>query len=586
VHHTQALHRVEGAVIDETVLTGPHCQLGHVSAPNRLIHPTQHRQQLLSNFLLARDYSGHRRRLFPQGEHPRSELGYCARSRGGFAGRETFAEVLTAHGSSGIDDCEVLRAGATSTVLGHAVAAPSTIGTFLRAFSWAHTRQLDSVSKVMLARAWAAGAGPLDRDAPFTIDLDSSVHETYGLKKEGGTRFSYDHVRGYHPLYATAADTGEVLHARLRGGNSHTARGAVSFLAETFSRVRSAGVSGPLRLRADSGFYSKKVVDACQAAAVGFSITVKLYKSLLGAISQIPEEAWQPIPYWLEDGADVAVIAWQAFASKGKGGVACRLVVRRVKPTPGSQLALIATYSYHAFITDLPGDAVALDEWHRAHAVVENAIRDLKYGAGLNHLPSGRFGANAAWLAVNVMAHNMSRWVVHIGRLDIVPAAAAAADTATADTATADTATSDSPAPTAANPPLRRRRTRRPPGEMNAKPSSPPTPSAAANSPSPAASPAPPASSPRTSPPAGPGPRASTPCSPPSAPSNWSPEAHRQQAPPPHGVAALSTSEYAFPLYLRRVPRSTAPSAPPPFPASHPTPSPFRARSIGGFGLS
>jgi len=358
-------------------------------------------------------------------------------------------------GADSIDDCEVLRAGATSAVLGHVVAAPSTIGTFLRAFSWAHTRQLDSVSKVTLARAWAAGAGPEDRNAPFTIDLDSSVHETYGLQKEGGTRFSYNHVRGFHPLYATAADTGEVLHARLRGGNSHTARGAVSFLAETFSRVRAAGATGGLRLRADSGFYSKKVVDACQKAGVGFSITVKLYKSLLGAISQIPEDQWQPIPYWLDDGADVAVIAWQAFASKTKG-VACRLVVRRVKPTPGSQLALIATYSYHAFITDLAGDAVALDEWHRAHAVVENAIRDLKYGAGLNHLPSGRFGANAAWLALNVMAHNMSRWVVRIGRLDIVAAS---------DTTASDTATSDSPAPSEANPPLRRPRARRQPGE-------------------------------------------------------------------------------------------------------------------------
>lgn len=359
-------------------------------------------------------------------------------------------------GADSIDDCDVLRAGATSTVLGHVVAAPSTIGTFLRAFSWAHTRQLDSVSKTMLARAWAAGAGPQDRAAPFTIDLDSSVHETYGLQKEGGTRFSYNHVRGYHPLYATAADTGEVLHARLRGGNSHTARGAVSFLAETFSRARAAGAAGPLRLRADAGFYSKKVVDACQKATVGFSITVKLYKSLLGAISRIPEDQWQPIPYWLDDGADVAVIDWQAFASKGKGGVACRLVVRRVKPTPGSQLALIATYSYHAFITDLPGDAVALDEWHRAHAVVENAIRDLKYGAGLNHLPSGRFGANAAWLALNIMAHNMSRWVVRIGALDIVPAN---------DTAISDTATADNPAPTVANTALRRRRGRRQPGE-------------------------------------------------------------------------------------------------------------------------
>jgi len=118
------------------------------------------------------------------------------------------------------------------------------------------------------------------------------------------------------------------------------------------------------------------------------------------------------------------VIPWRAFKSRGDEGVACRLVVRRVKPTPGSQLALIATYSYHAFITDLPGDAVSLDAWHRAHAVVESAIRDLNYGVGLNHLPSGRFGANAAWLALNVIAHNLSRWTVRIGGLDVIAAAA------------------------------------------------------------------------------------------------------------------------------------------------------------------
>jgi hypothetical protein len=365
-------------------------------------------------------------------------------------------------GADSIDDCEVLRAGATSAVLGHAVAAPSTLGTFLRGFSWAHTRQLDAVSKVMLGRAWAAGAGPDDHEASFTIDMDSSIHETYGTKKEGGARFTYTKVRGYHPLYATAADTGEVLHARLRSGNANTARGAAGFLAETFSRVRATEVTGPLSLRADSGFYSTAVVDACRKADVRFSITAKLYKGLLGAISKIPEAQWQPIPYFLEDGADVAVIPWQAF---GPEGTACRLVVRRVKPTPGSQLALIATYSYHAFITDMPGDAVALDGWHRNHAVVENAIRDLKYGAGLNHLPSGRFGANAAWLALNVMAHNMSRWVARIGGLDIVPATTT--DSTPTDTPATDSSPADSsPAAAGADlPAARRRRTRRKPGE-------------------------------------------------------------------------------------------------------------------------
>ena len=317
-----------------------------------------------------------------------------------------------------IDGCEVLRAGSTGAVLGHAVAAPSTIGTFLRSFSWVHARQLDRVAGELLARAWAAGAGP-DLAGEFTIDLDSSIHETYGLQKEGGSRFGYTQVRGYHPLYAIAGADGEVLHSRLRGGTSHTARGADGFLGETFSRVRASGVTGALNVRADSGFYSKKVVRGCQRAGAHWSITVKLYPNVHAAISTIPDQAWTPIPYWLEDGADVAVLDWAAFKThKTDPGIPCRLVVRRTKPTPGSQLALLVDYSYHCFITDRAGDPVSLDAWHRAHANCENAIKDLKYGVGLNHLPSGRFGANAAWLALNVIAHNLSRYTIRIGSLD------------------------------------------------------------------------------------------------------------------------------------------------------------------------
>ena len=122
-------------------------------------------------------------------------------------------------GGDSIDDADALRAGATQAVLGHVVLAPSTLGTFLRSFSWGHARQLDAVAGDLLTRAWAAGAGP--GAEPFTIDVDSSIHETYGLAKEGGTHFTYNHVRGYNPLYAVAAGTGDVLHVRLRGGNAH-----------------------------------------------------------------------------------------------------------------------------------------------------------------------------------------------------------------------------------------------------------------------------------------------------------------------------------------------------------------------------
>jgi hypothetical protein len=284
------------------------------------------------------------------------------------------------------------------------------LGVFLRSFSWGHARQLDQVSGELLARAWAAGAGP--GDAPFTIDVDSSVHETYGLAKEGGTKFTYNHVRGYHPLYAVAAGTGDVLHRRLRGGNAHAGRGAAGFLTETFNRVRTAGATGPLVLRADSAFYSRNVVDGCTGAGVGYSITAKLRKGGVNkAIAAIEESAWVPIPYFLE-GADVAETTYRPFGRKGRE---CRLIVRRVRPTPGSQLALFVEFAYHAFITDRQGEMLELEADHRRHAEVENTIRDLKYGVGLNHLPSGRFGANAAWLGLNAIAHNLARWNSRLG---------------------------------------------------------------------------------------------------------------------------------------------------------------------------
>ena len=313
-------------------------------------------------------------------------------------------------GGDSIDDADALRAGATQAVLGHAVLAPSTLGTFLRSFTWGHSRQLDVVSGALLTRAWAAGAGP--GEEPFTIDVDSSIHETYGLAKEGGTHFTYNHVRGYNPLYAVAAGTGDVLHTRLRGGNAHSGRGAASFLTETFGRVRAAGATGRIVLRADSGFYSRAVVDACRRADVRFSITAKLHKGgVKTAIAAIDESAWVPIPYFL-DGADVAETTYQPFGTKGRP---CRLIIRRVRPTPGSQLALFVEFTYHAFITDRPGEMLELEADHRRHAEIENIIRDLKYGVGLNHLPSGRFGANAAWLAFNVMAHNLARFSTRLG---------------------------------------------------------------------------------------------------------------------------------------------------------------------------
>ena len=205
-------------------------------------------------------------------------------------------------GGDCIDDTDVLRAGRTSSVLGCVVKAPSTLGTFLRSFRWGHVRQLDRVSRELLARAWDAGAGP--EDSPLTIDIDSTVCETYGLAKEGARQHNYTGQRGYHPLLAVAAGTGDVLMARLRKGRANTARGAANFLRETVARVRYAGATGALTVRADSGFYAHAIVAVCRKMDVRFSITIRQHPRLRNLIEAIPETDWTPIPYWMDGAAD------------------------------------------------------------------------------------------------------------------------------------------------------------------------------------------------------------------------------------------------------------------------------------------
>ena len=315
-------------------------------------------------------------------------------------------------GGDCIDDADALRAGGTVGVLGCVVKAPSTLGTFLRSFRWGHVRQLDRVSRQLLARAWAAGAGP--GDSPLTIDLDSTICETYGLAKEGARHHGYTGARGYHPLLAIAAGTGEVLMSRLREGRANTARGAAHFLRETVG-------TGALRRGQGTthGAGRQRLLRPhCRCRLPGNGCPLLYHhppaRQPADLIETIPEEDWTPIPYWMDGAADVAETTYTPFQTK-PDAAPVRLIVRRVKPTPGSQLALFARYSYHAFITDRDGETLELEADHRRHAEVENAIRDLKYGVGLNHMPSARFAANGAWLAVQVMAHNLARWTAWIG---------------------------------------------------------------------------------------------------------------------------------------------------------------------------
>ena len=203
----------------------------------------------------------------------------------------------------------------------------------------------------------------------------------------------YTGQRGYHPLLAIAAGTGDVLMARLRKGRANTVRGAAHFLRETVGRVRYGGARGQLTVRADSGFYTHAIVAVCRKMDVRYSITVRQHARLRNIIEAIPETDWTPIPYWMDGAADVAETIYVPFQDE-PDAAPVRLIVRRVKPTPGSQLALFASYSYHGFIPDRDGETLELEADHRRHAEIENAIRDLKYGVGLNHLPSGRFAAN------------------------------------------------------------------------------------------------------------------------------------------------------------------------------------------------
>jgi len=304
-------------------------------------------------------------------------------------------------GGDCIDDADVLRAGSTGAVLGHRVMAPSTLGTFLRSFTFGHVRQLDQLAEVVLTRAWAAGAGP--GDAPMTFDVDSTITEVHGDQKQGAA-YGYTRQLGYHPLLATRADTGEVLHIRMRKGSAGSSRGAERFVNELVARLRRAGATGPLTMRADSAFYSGKVIKACRRLRVAFSITVNQNKAVRAAFDAIPEEAWAPIEY--PDGglAEVAETDYQEM----------RLIVRRTRLV-GPQAKLWPDWRHHAFVTNRVGTTVELDVDHRRHAVIELAIRDLKEGAGLCHCPSGKFFANSAWAVIATLAHNLLRWIAALG---------------------------------------------------------------------------------------------------------------------------------------------------------------------------
>jgi Transposase DDE domain group 1 len=346
------------------------------------------------------------------------------------AGARAPAKVLTlvagmVAGADSIQDTDRLRHGAMGKVYG-GVRAPSTLGTFLRAFTHGHVSQLHAVARRLLGEL--ARRTPLlpGADQAAYVDIDDTVRRTYGYAKQGAG-FGYNKVKGINALLgivSTPLSAPVIAATRLRKGACASVRGAASFVAETIRAARSCGASGWLTVRADSAFYTAEVIAACRSLGARFSITARMNASVRAAISTIDEAAWVTICYpqavWDEDGqcwisqAQVAEIPYTAFTSKpARQQVTARLIVRRVRrlndtTTAAGQGELFAAWRYHAVFTDSPLGLIEAEADHRRHAIIEQVIADVK-GSALAHLPSGRFAANAAWLTLAAIAHNLTR---------------------------------------------------------------------------------------------------------------------------------------------------------------------------------
>ena len=340
-------------------------------------------------------------------------------SAGSGAGRKVLTLVASMLvGGCCIDDAGRLGAGASQAVLPFRVMAPSTVGSFLRSFTFGHVRQLDKVQEAALGQAWSVGAAC--GVAEMTVDLDSTVCEVCGRAKHGAA-YGHTKVLGYHPLVAVRSDTGEVLHSRMRSGSSQ--RGHDRFARETLARVRRLSSGAAVTVRADAGFFSYDMIEAIAAHGASYSITIPQNAKVKAAVEAIDDDAWAPIAYTRGGEAQVAETTIKSGRRgdklRGDDGepAELRLIVRRTRLI-GAQRELWPNWRHHCFVTDRDDlDTVAADAYHRAHATVELAIRDLKENSGLSRCPSGRFFANGAWLACCVLAHNLARWIARLGHV-------------------------------------------------------------------------------------------------------------------------------------------------------------------------
>jgi hypothetical protein len=350
---------------------------------------------------------------------------------GNAGGANAEAKVMTvvaamAAGADSIDDVDRLRHTGMRAVFGD-VRAPSTVGTFLRSFTHGHALQLHAVQRRLLAAL--ARQAPLlpGVDQVVFVDIDPTHKRVYGSAKQGAEIGRFKGVRTLHPLVATISTPlarPVIAGVRLRRGKAADVRGAARFVAEALATAAETGATGTTIVRADSKFYTADVVAACRRHGAHFSLSTGINPSIRAAIAEIADTAWRPIRYprAIEDPdtgeliseAEVAEVPYTAFTGRPKaqqimGRLIVRRVVDRAKPAVhGEQGELFCVYRYHPIFTDSPFETVPAETDHRQHAVIEQVIADGK-GGPLAHLPSGKFHANAAWVILWAMAHNLLR---------------------------------------------------------------------------------------------------------------------------------------------------------------------------------
>lgn len=350
--------------------------------------------------------------------------GYDQRRRRNSGDKALAFVAMLAAGGEFISDIDVLTAGSTLARLGHRWWSQSRLGEWLRSFDDTDIAGFADALTEVTDAAWSTGLGPdlcaASATDPVIVDMDSTFTQTHGAFKVGTDRRNYQGLYGYYPLLAVEASTGHVIAAKLRNGNA-TMDGVAAFTHDTLERSRRlAGDNTDLVLRADSGFYVRDLFDSCVAHDVRFSVTVRQYAGVRDLIADIADDQWQPVKdnhaNASNDRIDIAAVPFEIKGrwdkNQTRGPITCRLIVRRSTTPPDTsdpQMRLFDPVDHYAFVTDQHGDPETLWRRHNHRAVIETTFRDLKHGLGLNHYPSGSFTANAAWLHLNALTHNLLR---------------------------------------------------------------------------------------------------------------------------------------------------------------------------------